>query len=232
MHRSPVHESVHGPRTLAHLASDQRPTEAVGLGVVEPALAARRRLLDSGLSESVRNNDANELRRLHNLHLISDLTRMLWDENETPKWRNYCVQQLTQCYLEEPEERILDTILKAAESPVPMVRSCAVWSLALIATDGFPGPEAVEKAKQVALAALREEDAHVLIRTGGVQASARLGLGEALPDIRRLAGSEETRPASLRVAAVAAVLLLVVGLLATLRLAPRGRAACAGGGRP
>ena len=165
--------------------------------------------MDRSRNETARNNAANELRRRDDPRLVDDLTRMLWDERETPKWRNYCVQHLSNCYEERPDSSILDTMFKAAESDEKVVKMCAIWSLARIATPRF-GSTAIDEAKterirKLALAALHDENAHFLIRQTGVQSCARLGLTEALPDIRKIAVSEDTKPRHLRIVAVAAL---------------------------
>jgi len=174
------------------------------------ALAALRSLLkDAGENEALRNNVANKLRECGDPNLVADLTAMLWDENETPKWRNYCVQHLYQCYADKPDPAVLDTLFQAAEADERMVRICAVWSLARVATphdkSKAPGEETLSRTRALALLALREKDAHFLITTAGVQSCARLGMAEALPDIRALASSDGTKPVSLRIAAVAAL---------------------------
>ncbi len=137
---------------------------------------------------------------------------MAWDERETPKWRNYCVQHLYSCYEEESDAAILDTLFKAAdpaETTEKMVRICAVWSLARAATPRdkrrAPDDETLGEIRAAALAALREKNAHFLITTAGVQSCARLGLTEALPDIRALAGDDATKPLHLRVVSIAAL---------------------------
>ena len=159
--------------------------------------------------EALRNNVASKLRECGDPNLVSDLTTMLWDEKETPKWRNYCVQHLYQCYEDKPDPSILATLFKATEAGEKMVRICAVWSLALIAAPRYgnqpPDKATTEKIRTVALGALKEKDADFLITTSGVQSCARLGLKEALPDIRALASSNNTKPTSLRIAAVAAL---------------------------
>jgi HEAT repeat protein len=134
---------------------------------------------------------------------------MAWDQRETPKWRNYCVQHLYTCYEEKPDRPILDTLFEACEADEKLVRICAVWSLARVATprdeSKLPDEETVQKTRAAALAALREKNAHFLITTAGVQSCARLGLKEALPEIRKIAGDDATKPLHLRVVSVAAL---------------------------
>jgi len=160
-------------------------------------------------NEALRNNVANKLRECGDPSLVSDLTTMLWDEKETPKWRNYCVQHLYQCFEDKPDPAILATLFKAAECNEKMVRICAVWSLALVATPNdkskAPDEATVGKIRAIALAALREKDAHFLITEAGVQSCARLVLTEALPEIRALAASDQTKPEHLRIVSVAAL---------------------------
>ena len=133
-------------------------------------LAALRWLLRKrGENEGLRNIVANKLRECGEEHLVSDLTEMLWDEEETPKWRNYCVQQLYTCYRQEPDPAIVDSLLRAAECEETLVKICAIWSLSLIASEFSLSPELVGSARELALAALRDEEAHFLIRTAGVQ---------------------------------------------------------------
>lgn len=173
-------------------------------------LSALRQLLrKSDEDKALRNNVANKLRQCGEPRLATDLTDMLWDEDETPKWRNYCVQHLFSCYEKEPNPAILDTLFKAAEADEKMVKICAVWSLSRIATprdvDKKPDTETLEKIRALALEALREKNTHFLIAEAGVQSCARLGLTEALPEIRALAGSDETKPTHLRVVAIAAL---------------------------
>jgi len=153
--------------------------------------ALRWLLRDPSQNEALRNVVANRLRARRDPHLVEYLTEMLWDENETPKWRNYCIQQLRACYEENPSPAILDTLFKAAEADEKMVRICAVWSLARLATPmdkgQMPSEETLAKIRSLALEALREKDAHFFITEAGVQSCARLGLTEALPEIRALA---------------------------------------------
>ena len=162
-----------------------------------------------GESEMLRNNAANKLRDLGEPTLVKNLTEMLRDEKETPKWRNYCVQQLYFSYVTAPNPSIVDTFFKASSCDEKMVRICAVWSLALVATPGdkskTPDAETLKKIQAIALAALREKDTHFLITEAGVQSCARLGLTEALPDIRALASSDQTKPEHLRIVSVAAL---------------------------
>jgi len=195
---------------LSRTLSRMKVVDALPRAQPPKVLEALRSLLkEPGEDDALRNLVANKLRECGEPHLVSDLTEMLWDEKETPKWRNYCVQHLYQCYEDKPDPAILDTLFKAAETEEKMVRICAVWSLARVATprdaNKRPGTETLEKIRATALAALREKDAHFLIMTAGVQSCARLGLTEALPDIRVLASSNDTKPASLRIAAVAAL---------------------------
>jgi len=181
--------------------SDSQPPEA---------LAALRWLLrEAGGSEALRNNVANRLRECGEEHLSGDLTEMLWNENETPKWRNYCVQHLYNCFEEEPDTAILDTLSEATKAGEKMVRICAIWSLVRLATPRdkttAPGESFLARTRHTALAALREKNAHFLIRTAGVQSCARLGLEVALPDIRNLAADQSTKPTHLRVVSIAAL---------------------------
>jgi len=171
--------------------------------------ALRWLLRDSSQDEALKNIVANRLRARRDPHLVEYLTEMLWDENETPKWRNYCVQQLRACYEEDPNPAILDTLFKAAEAYEKMVSTCAVWSLARLATpvdkSQMPSEETLAKIRSLALEALQEKDAHFLITEAGVQSCARLGLKESLPEIRALAGDDGTEPMHLRIVAVAAL---------------------------
>ena len=63
-------------------------------------------------------------------------------------------------------------------------------------------PEATARVKELALAALRDEKAHLLVRTGGAQSCARMGLAESAPELRKLAESPQT-DISLRTVAIA-----------------------------
>ena len=69
----------------------------------------------------------------------------------------------------------------------------------------MPDEETLGKIRALALKALREKEAHFLITEAGVQSCAHLGLSEALPEIRALAGNDDTKPAHLRVVAIAAL---------------------------
>ncbi len=159
--------------------------------------------------EALRNNVGNKLRQCGEEHLVADLTAMLWDERETPKWRNYCVQHLRTCYEQSPDPATIEMLFKATECNEKAVRTCAVWSLARIATprdkNRTPDGEVLKKIRAAALAALKETSVHFLVREAGVQSCARLGLTEALPDIRRIAARGGTRPTHLRIVAVAAL---------------------------
>jgi hypothetical protein len=56
--------------------------------------------------------------------------------------------------------------------------------------------------KELALAVLRDEKAHLLVRTGGAQSCGRMALTEAAPELRKLAESPQTE-ISLRTVAIA-----------------------------
>jgi HEAT repeat protein len=169
-------------------------------------------LNDSSEGELLRNNVANKLRQCGDGQLVADLARMYSDERETPKWRNYCVQHLYSAFENSRDPAILGTIFEAADpdrTDKKEVRICAVWSLARATTPRDKRKvldnETLVRIRAVALDALREKEAHFLIRTAGVQSCARLGLTEALPDIRELAGDESTKPTHLRVVSIAAL---------------------------
>ncbi len=96
------------PRMMAVDAlSHEQPAEVL--------VALRWLLKNPAEDEALRNNVANKLRECGEEHLADDLTEMLWDEKETPKWRNYCVQHLYNCYEEKTDTAILDTLFKAAD---------------------------------------------------------------------------------------------------------------------
>ena len=166
-------------------------------------------LRNTSLAEAERNDIANSLLGRDNRRLVAELTEMLWDERESPKWRNYCVQHLYACYEKQPDPAIPGTLFKAAQCDEKMVRICAVWSLARVATPRdrarIPDEDTLGGIHALALQALREKNTHFLITEAGVQSCARLGLTEALPEIRALAGSDDTKPTHLRVVAVAAL---------------------------
>jgi HEAT repeat protein len=169
-------------------------------------------LSDSGEGALLRNNVANKLRQCGDGRLVADLTRMAWDKRETPKWRNYCIQHLYSAFENSRDPAILGTLFEAADpdrTDEKEVRICAVWSLARAATPRdkreAPDDETLGKIRAAALDALREKDAHFLVTTAGVQSCGRLKLKDALPDIRKLAGDEDTEPAHLRVVSLAAL---------------------------
>jgi len=193
--------------------SRMKTVDALGRSLSPEALSALRWLLRKpDEDEALRNNVANRLRECGEEHLVGDLTGMAWDERETPKWRNYCVQHLYTCYEEGGKASILDTLFRSAdpaETNEKLVRICAVWSLTRAATPRDES-KALDEAtlgriRSVALDALREKDAHFLITTAGVQSCAHLGLKESLPDIRELAADDATKPVHLRVVSVAAL---------------------------
>ncbi len=123
--------------------------------------------------EALRNSAARKLLQCGDGRLVADLARMHCDERESPKWRNYCVQFLKDCYDRDRDPAVLGTIFKACEADEKQVRMCAVWALARIATprDKRKAPDAatLKRIRAAALAALREKDAHFLITTAGVQ---------------------------------------------------------------
>jgi hypothetical protein len=186
--------------------------DALHRGLSVDALSALRWLLRKpDEDEALRNNVANKLRQCGEPNLVADLTAMAFDEEQTPKWRNYCVQHLYTCYedAKKPDPAIVDTLFEAAACDEKLVRICAVWSLARAAThrdeSKRPGAQTVARVRAAALAALRQKGADFLITTAGVQSCALLGLAEALPEIRALAASDETKPTHLRIVAVAAL---------------------------
>jgi len=175
----------------------------------EELTAIRWLLRKSDENEALRNSAARKLLECGDKHLAADLTEMLWADQETPKWRNYCVQFLKDCYDRDGDPAVLTAIFKAAEADEEKVRMCAVWSLARTATPRdkrkLPDDETLSRIRAVALDALREKNAHFLITTAGVQSCARLKLKEALPDVRKLASDKNTKPTHLRVVSLAAL---------------------------
>ena len=177
---------------------------------------------DRAFADVTRNNAANRLLNERDPKLAGELIRMLKDETESVTWRNYCVQFLRGCYEQKQEPVVLETLLETCRNPKPELSSCALWSLAQLAAPTAPTPpnavgkadpkdacarsllplEATAKAKELALAALRDEKAHLLVRTGGAQSCAHMGLTEAAPELRKLAESPQT-DISLRTVAIA-----------------------------
>jgi hypothetical protein len=99
-------------------------------------------------------------------------------------------------------QKVADALFEASEYPEPELSSCGIWSLAQLASpkpwaNTVPGaaklnasllPAEVDaRTRELALRALRDEKAHLLVRTGGVQSCARMGLSEAAPDLRTIA---------------------------------------------
>ena len=177
-------------------------------------------MLDPCYTPTTRNNAANRLLNQRDPQLAGELIRMLKDETESVTWRNYCVQFLRGCYEQKQEPVVLETLLETCQNPKPELSSCGLWSLAQLAApttardrgQGIGGreqqgnsllpSEATAKVKELALAALRDEKAHLLVRTGGAQSCGRMGLTEAAPELRKLAESPQT-DISLRTVAIA-----------------------------
>ena len=166
-------------------------------------------LTDRTYSPTTRNNAANLLLNASDPSLAGELVRMLRDSSESATWRNYCLQFLCLSYLQNQRADVLEAMTEACGYDEPKISSCAVWSLARVATPRdrrkTPDGETVERIRAAALDALSEKDAHFLIRTAGVQSCGRLGLAEALPDIREIAGNDNTKPTHLRKVAAAAL---------------------------
>ncbi|HEY3319894.1 MAG TPA: hypothetical protein VGP72_05395 [Planctomycetota bacterium] len=175
----------------------------------ETLAALRQCLWRRSENEGVRNNVADKLRGWQEEHLVKDLTAMLWDAQETPKWRNYCVQHLYTYFITFGDREILETLMEAAEDEENMVVAGALWSLARIASsrDASKLPDAKTTARihEMCLTALRDENAEMLVRIAGVQSCACLRAPDALAVCRKL--SEDTNPKSayLRMVAIAAI---------------------------
>lgn len=139
--------------------------------------------------------------------LAADLRAMLNDSTETPQWRGYCVQHLYGCYDRGEDDSIPETLFGAAASDESEVRNTAVWNLALMATLAgkrrLPDDQ-LARLKTLVLAAIRDNGTDALTRTTGVQAADRLGLAEAMPDVRAIA-ADDNAPSGLRIPAIVAL---------------------------
>ena len=200
------------------LADRMKAIDALGGDQPAEVLAeVRAVLLDRGEDEAVRNSAANRLRERGNARLVGDLTKMMRDPKESPKWRNYCVQHLYTCWEEAgaasrdgaTDDAIIKTLFEAAASEETLVRICAVWSLARAATcrdvKNRPDAETTARIRAEAMSALRDAGGGFLVREAGIQSCARLGLKEALAEVRALAADDATKPTHLRVVAIAAL---------------------------
>jgi hypothetical protein len=114
-------------------------------------------------------------------------------------------------------EAICAALLEASEYPEPELSSCAIWSLAQLAApkpwaSTMPGAarlnasllaaDADSRIRELALKALRDPQAHLLVRTGGAQSCARMGMIEAAPDLRQIAADPQA-DLSIRTVAIA-----------------------------
>ena len=174
------------------------------------SLAALRWLMWERKEDAgVRNSAAEKLREWDEEHIAGDLTAMLWDMQESARWRNDCVQRLYECYAESGQPEVLNTILDASLADEKTVVICALWSLARVATlsdEGkLPDNSVLERIHQSCLAALQDERAELLVRVAGVQSCAWMKLPETLAECRKIMQDDNPKAAYLRMVAVAAI---------------------------
>jgi len=182
---------------------------------------------DRSYTPTTRNDAANRLLNRGDRQLAGRLIRMLRDETEDLTWRNYCIQFLRGCYEQQTKQptttwgvsrdEILAALFEGCAYSEPELSSCAIWSLAQLASpkpwaNRVPGaaklnapllPEEAEtRIKRLALEALRDPKGHLLVRTGGAQSCARMGQTEAAPDLRKIA-TDDQAGLSIRTVAIA-----------------------------
>lgn len=176
--------------------------------VKKRANGLRANLKDKNQPAALRNIVANRLGDVEDKELPGALRHMLFDEEEWPKWRAYCVQQLHECYLREQEsDACLDAIFKATEIDMPVIRKAAIWNLALIATsrqkEKRPSAEKIARIRQEVMRVFGEKDAAEEVTLAAVQAAGQMGIAEALPAVRAVVADEKTsKPFRLRAVTV------------------------------
>ncbi len=134
----------------------------------------------------------------HGEHLkknfADEAAAMLWDERQTPRFRGYCVRYLHRSYDARPDPAILETLFRAAGAKEHDVRASAIHFLAKIAKprreSKKPDAATFRRIRARILEALRDENEHERVRMCAVRCCGSLGLTEAAPDIRRIAGDE------------------------------------------
>jgi HEAT repeat protein len=173
-----------------------------------PVAALYEVLADRKRTERERNDAANVLLSRRDEALAPALMRMFGDPTESERWRHYCLQLLTSCYTQRPRPEIVATYKRAVTEEPRALKACALLCLAELAEDSVEEPRldaaSVAWARRECLGALGDESADAEVRAAAAHACASLKLGEAVPTLLVLAGTEDAVVA-LRSAAIAAL---------------------------
>jgi hypothetical protein len=174
------------------------------------SLAALRWLMWQGKEDAgLRNSAAEKLREWDEEHIAGDLTAMLWDNQESPRWRTDCIQHLYESYTDTGDANVLETMLEASLAEEKTVVISALWALARVATmteeDRLPDRAVVDRIHQTCLAALGDEKSDMLVRVAGVQSCSLMKLPETLTECRKLLLIDDPKLSYLRMVAVAAI---------------------------
>ncbi len=123
----------------AEVAAANRTLDKLDAENLTPAQveALRWALFEKKANETVRNNIANLLLKAKDARLAGALTAQLKDLNQTPTWRNYCIQHLEAGYrTHQQHDAILRAIHHAARTdPDESVRDVGLLQLSRLAVE-------------------------------------------------------------------------------------------------
>jgi HEAT repeat protein len=130
--------------------------------------------------------------------VVANLIQMAGDQTEDLYWRNFCVQLLRIAVDTKRDDAAVAALFTLSGNPESELSATAIWNLAvLVAPDAGKTrlkDDEMQQARQLALSALHDEKKRARMLQAGIQSCGRLGLRDALPDLRRVA-ADETDPA-------------------------------------
>jgi hypothetical protein len=140
--------------------------------------------------------------------LVSDLRTISRSPNHQPRWRNYCIQHLSQHYILYTDQYSYDAIIESVNSSEPMVREVAVFSLGRICHEKEVGNNLVAQAKAIIRGMIFSDpekcDPEPYVRISAIRAIALAHWIDFYPDIVTIA-SNNNESIPVRVAAVDAL---------------------------
>jgi HEAT repeat protein len=126
--------------------------------------------------------------------IVAHLIQMAGDQTEDLYWRNFCVQLLRIAVDAKRDDAAVSALFTLSGNTDPELSATAIWNLAVLVVPAVGQTrlkdDELQKARQLALSALHDEKKRPRMLQAGIQSCGRLGLRDALPDLRRMAADE------------------------------------------
>lgn len=188
------HELTHGDRL--RIATDLMENKNLPKETID---FFRAEIFNRGQMDSTRNNMANAICWQRNkdpeLHLL--FIKMLEDQDETPVWRDYCIQFLTECYESSNDKSLIIETIKKYSKGKDSKAGTALLHLAL---------NKQEIDSQQTLAQLEDPKTSIYTRAAILAVWGKTGETDQLPKIREYATQDKV--ASLKANAIGALGLM------------------------